>query len=72
MTINDPTEINVAPGYKNPSQERRISALQSQGVEDLLIENVYVILLFSNIKKYKFNQYLLLKFTFFELLLAYI
>ena len=45
--VYDPTGNNVAPGYKNPNQKKRISALQSQGVKDLLIEKVYVIMLFS-------------------------
>ncbi len=44
---NDPTRNNVAPYYKIPNQKKRISALQSQGVKDLLIEKVYVIMLFS-------------------------
>ena len=44
---NNPTRNNVTPGYKTPNQKKRISALQSQGVKDLLIEKVYIIILFS-------------------------
>ena len=40
VAVNDPTGNNVAPGYKTPNQKKRISALQSQGVNDLLIEKV--------------------------------
>ena len=39
VAVYDPTGKNVAPGYKNPNQKKRISALQSQGVKDLLTEN---------------------------------
>ena len=49
--LNDPTRNNVASGYKTPNQKKRISALQSQGMADLLIENFSVILLFSNMIK---------------------